>query len=182
MSLAGSENDENSNSNNRNREEELSQQQTSKRKLSVEDDDERASKRPKAYTEQEEKLSGSIVEQHYNEIADKGLAIRSTSKIFFMRNFNNWIKSMLIRDYLCKVKSSLPHGRQLNVLDLCSGKGGDLLKWQKGKINHLICSDIAQLSVEQCEARYNKIASRQLYKAEFIACDATRNRLREFFM
>ena len=30
--------------------------------------------------------------------------------------------------------------RQVSVLDLGCGKGGDLLKWRKGHINHLVCA------------------------------------------
>lgn len=33
-----------------------------------------------------------VVAQHYNKLQEKGLAERFNSKIFFMRNFNNWIK------------------------------------------------------------------------------------------
>ena len=28
----------------------------------------------------------------------------------------------------------------LNVLDLACGKGGDLLKWEKGKVDHVIAA------------------------------------------
>lgn len=33
-----------------------------------------------------------VVAQHYNKLQEKGLAERFNSKIFFLRNFNNWIK------------------------------------------------------------------------------------------
>ena len=49
-----------------------------------------------------------------------------------MRNFNNWVKSVLIRIHLDKV------GRDAIVLDLCCGKGGDLLKWKEGGIAYLV--------------------------------------------
>ena len=49
-----------------------------------------------------------------------------------MRNFNNWVKSILIRTYLSRGGGS--------VLDLCCGKGGDLLKWKEGRIRHLVCA------------------------------------------
>jgi len=48
-----------------------------------------------------------------------------------MRNFNNWVKSVLIRSYLPP---------SATVLDLCCGKGGDLLKWKEGDIEYLVCA------------------------------------------
>ncbi|CAO1427860.1 unnamed protein product [Diamesa serratosioi] len=125
-----------------------------------------------------------IVAQHYNSLKERGLAERYNSKIFYMRNFNNWVKSMLISEYLQKLKDSMPHRSPLRVLDMCCGKGGDLLKWQKGGITHLICTDIADVSVEQCKARYEKITSndppeRKSFQAEFFTSDSTRDNLRK---
>lgn len=39
-----------------------------------------------------------------------------------------------------RLKQERGHSRDIAVLDLCSGKGGDLLKWKKGNISQLICS------------------------------------------
>nr|CAD7413197.1 unnamed protein product [Timema poppensis] len=39
----------------------------------------------------------AVVAEHYNTLQEKGLEERSKSRIFYLRNFNNWIKSMLIR-------------------------------------------------------------------------------------
>lgn len=36
--------------------------------------------------------NSSVVAQHYNKLKEKGLAERFNSKIFYLRNFNNWIK------------------------------------------------------------------------------------------
>lgn len=82
---------------------------------------------------QENSEHTKVVAQHYNELKEKGLAERFKSRIFYMRNFNNWIKSMLISEYLEKIKESIQFGSPLRVLDMCCGKGGDLLKWQKGE-------------------------------------------------
>jgi hypothetical protein len=38
----------------------------------------------------------STVADHYNRLQETGLAARTQSRIFFMRNFNNWVKSMAI--------------------------------------------------------------------------------------
>lgn len=127
-----------------------------------------------------------VVATHYNEIEEKGLAERSKSRIIYMRNFNNWIKSTLINEFLTKTKNKLKLGEPLRVLDMCCGKGGDLLKWEKGNITHLICTDIAEVSIQQCEERYKIMLQRhqtqkygKLFTAEFFSCDSTLHRLRE---
>lgn len=127
-----------------------------------------------------------VVAMHYNKLEEKGLDERSKSSIFFMRNFNNWIKSVLINEYLTKVKASSKLGDPLRVLDMCCGKGGDLLKWEKAGITHLICTDIAEVSIQQCEERYRSMLERaqrnkfgKLFTAEFFACDSTLRRIRE---
>lgn len=38
----------------------------------------------------------SAVAAHYNELQEVGLEKRSQSRIFYLRNFNNWMKSVLI--------------------------------------------------------------------------------------
>lgn len=66
---------------------------------------------------------------------------------------------------------------------MCCGKGGDLLKWKKANISHLICADIAQVSLEQCQQRYNDMVNKKgskdkgfapIFSAEFITADCTK--------
>ncbi|XP_062342519.1 mRNA cap guanine-N7 methyltransferase [Osmerus eperlanus] len=119
------------------------------------------------------------VASHYNALKETGLGARSQSRIFFMRNFNNWLKSVLIGEIMDKVR---PNRRQVSVLDLGCGKGGDLLKWRKGHINHLVCADIAEVSVDQCRSRYDDMKKRgnphdRIFSAEFIAADCTKELL-----
>ncbi|XP_076648565.1 RNA guanine-7 methyltransferase [Halictus rubicundus] len=126
-----------------------------------------------------------LVAKHYNSIEDKGLSSRNQSRILYMRNFNNWIKSMLISEYFNK--QDKVHGSSSRVLDICCGKGGDLIKWMKANVRHVICADIAETSIEQCQHRYNDILNRSsndrgfdpIFTAEFIAADCTKVRLRE---
>ncbi|EDW02837.1 mRNA cap guanine-N7 methyltransferase [Drosophila grimshawi] len=127
-----------------------------------------------------------VVAHHYNELKEAGRRERHKSKIYFMRNFNNWIKSQLINEYMALIKNQKRVGDALRVLDMCCGKGGDLLKWDKALISHLICTDIADVSVEQCQRRYQDILQRaekskygHKFTAEFFACDSTMVRLRE---
>ncbi|KAK3799138.1 hypothetical protein RRG08_051413 [Elysia crispata] len=121
------------------------------------------------------------VANHYNKLEESGLEQRSRSRIFYLRNFNNWIKSVLIARTLEKLRAKDPK-RTISVLDLCSGKGGDLLKWKKGKIDNLVCADIAATSVEQSEIRYNENRQREgnrIFDAEFIVADCTKDRLKD---
>ncbi|XP_013133687.1 PREDICTED: mRNA cap guanine-N7 methyltransferase isoform X2 [Papilio polytes] len=121
----------------------------------------------------------SVVAAHYNHIEDKGLKERFNSPIFYLRNFNNWVKSVLIQEYIDKVKEK-DYGKALKVLDICCGKGGDLSKWQKARVDHVIFADIAEVSIQQCQARYEDLKRRQgrLFSAEFIALDCTKAGLR----
>lgn len=127
-----------------------------------------------------------IVAEHYNKLKDGGLQERTKSRIFYMRNFNNWLKSMVISDVLTRVRKEQGSSKSINVLDLCCGKGGDLLKWKKGRIDKIICADIAATSVEQCEGRYKEMVDRghrerypqEQFAAEFIAADCTKVRLK----
>ncbi len=64
---------------------------------------------------------------------------------------------------------------------MCCGKGGDLLKWKNNDIEHLICVDVARVSVEQCEQRFNDMKQRnshskytKMFSAEFIVADCTK--------
>jgi len=122
------------------------------------------------------------VAQHYNQIQESGKDARTQSRIYYLRNFNNWVKSVLIADTLGKLRQESGN-KPLSVLDLGSGKGGDLLKWKKGHINHLVCADIAETSVQQCEERHRQNVAKerhqQIYTAEFIAADCTRERLKD---
>lgn len=121
------------------------------------------------------------VADHYNSVPEKGITARLESRILYLRNFNNWIKSMLINDFLERLKQS--GCERPIVLDLCCGKGGDLLKWRNGNILHLVATDIAEVSLRQCEKRYNemkgKSGRRPLFSAEFVLADSSKDRLIE---
>ncbi|XP_077542070.1 mRNA cap guanine-N(7) methyltransferase-like [Haemaphysalis longicornis] len=131
----------------------------------------------------------SIVQSHYNSIGNGGLQERQRSRILHMRNFNNWIKSMLIREYIAKRKEDMPEDSPFRVLDLGAGKGGDLQKWKKGNISYLVCADIAGTSLKHAEERYRELRERHrrqrepghIFQAEFIEADCTRVRLKELF-
>eukprot|EP00324_Dicrateria_rotunda_P003399 CAMPEP_0206171662 /NCGR_PEP_ID=MMETSP1474-20131121/43169_1 /ASSEMBLY_ACC=CAM_ASM_001110 /TAXON_ID=97495 /ORGANISM="Imantonia sp., Strain RCC918" /LENGTH=373 /DNA_ID=CAMNT_0053579301 /DNA_START=23 /DNA_END=1141 /DNA_ORIENTATION=- len=104
-------------------------------------------------------VDAKVVAGHYNDKRDKGLNHRTNSKIFYLRNFNNWIKSILIAWYLSEVgKERKP---PTFALDLCCGKLGDNLKWKAGYVDHVVGADIALESLKDGLKRYN---DRRLYK------------------
>ncbi|KAM6899687.1 mRNA cap guanine-N(7) methyltransferase [Xenentodon cancila] len=142
-----------------------------------EEDTEDKSPTKKLVTDHSEKVA-----THYNKLQEVGLAVRSQSRIFFMRNFNNWLKSVLIGEMLEKVRGA--GSKQVSVLDLGCGKGGDLLKWRRGGIDHLVCADIAGVSVEQCQIRYEEMkrksrAHEKIFSAQFITADCSKEVLSE---
>ena len=117
--------------------------------------------------------------QHYNSLPETGLAARTESRIYHMRNFNNWIKSQLIGEALNQVRRAKGDNRApVAVLDIGCGKGGDLLKYKIGNISRLICTDIAETSLDQCRERWQQMRGRK-FECEFVAADSTRDRLRE---
>ncbi|OAD54011.1 mRNA cap guanine-N7 methyltransferase, partial [Eufriesea mexicana] len=125
-----------------------------------------------------------LVVKHYNSIENKDTTLRSKSRILYMRNFNNWIKSMLMKLY-----RNDTYGSHANVLDMCCGKGGDLFKWKNMNIRHLICADLAEVTMQHCEHRYKNMLQRiseyerhsRIFTAEFIIADCTKVRLKEKF-
>lgn len=66
---------------------------------------------------------------------------------------------------------------QASVLDLCSGKGGDLFKWQKADVSEVLFVDIAKKSMEECQDRYykarTKVGGHPQFGVHFIVMDAT---------
>ncbi|XP_069476908.1 mRNA cap guanine-N7 methyltransferase isoform X3 [Ambystoma mexicanum] len=90
------------------------------------------------------------------------------------------MKSILIGEFIEKVRQR--KRRDITVLDLGCGKGGDLLKWRKGRIDKLVCTDIADVSVQQCQQRYSDMKGRCrsnefIYNAEFVTADSTKELL-----
>lgn len=104
------------------------------------------------------------------------LDFRSQSRIYFMRNLNNWIKSVILAEYLDIVHNSR-RGKSICVLDFCCGKGGDQLKFQKADVDHVTFVDISAASIETCKERYWSLRSRQrnarVFSADFRVHDCT---------
>uniref|UniRef100_A0A182QNZ8 mRNA cap guanine-N(7) methyltransferase n=1 Tax=Anopheles farauti TaxID=69004 RepID=A0A182QNZ8_9DIPT len=159
---------------------------TSVPRRSVSEDESIPQAQPERDDEQTEANHSAIVASHYNKIEDRGLQVRKKSNIYFMRNFNNWIKSVVIEEYTSLIKGRIPLGSPFRVMDMCCGKGGDLNKWSNANVTHLICTDIALISLEQCEKRFDTMYQRdrdslRRPKVEFFAADATLQQLRTKF-
>lgn len=77
-----------------------------------------------------------------NSRPEVGVVQRLDSPIIGLKNFNNWVKSVLITRFAhpALVKSLSASGRAKGkVLDMGCGKGGDMTKWAKARIKELIC-------------------------------------------
>ena len=113
----------------------------------------------------------NVVAEHYNKKIGSDLQTRSESRIFYLRNFNNWIKSVLISEHVKKIRNENRYGK-ISVLDLGCGKGGDIKKWKIANVSRVTFVDVAEKSLEECKKRYEE-AKRPNFEAEFIHLDAT---------
>ena len=72
--------------------------------------------------------------------------MREESTIIQMRDFHNWIKSILITnitDYYYSIKKS----QRVSLLDIAVGRGGDLMKWNKAYITDVFGFDLNKDSI-----------------------------------
>lgn len=121
-----------------------------------------------------------VVKQHYNAQPERGREWRRTdSKIKGLRNFNNWVKSVLVHkfspneDHSSRDAGSLSNRapdderngwdeRGILVLDVGCGKGGDLQKWHLApqKVDLYVGLDPAEISITQARERYDEMVKR----------------------
>ncbi|KAG8731161.1 mRNA cap guanine-N7 methyltransferase [Ceratobasidium sp. 428] len=114
-----------------------------------------------------------------NQRREVGIHARRESAIIGLRNFNNWIKSVLIAKFGRRplhdsgTRTTGGRGRTMcgKVLDLGCGKGGDLRKWAKANIKEYVGLDIADVSISQARDRYMELPPSQRFDAEFHAFD-----------
>ena len=73
-----------------------------------------------------------------------------------MRNFHNWIKSCLIYTYCSNIYKS---NKQLSILDLGMGRGGEINKYYYAKVDFVVGTDIDKETLlsanDGCLSRYN---------------------------
>ncbi|PLW22283.1 hypothetical protein PCASD_17008 [Puccinia coronata f. sp. avenae] len=135
---------------------------------------------------QDSSISDTVA-QHYNMRPNLTKGARTGSPIFGLRKFNNWIKSVTIGKF-ASVESSFmapllgynqrqqhfhsshPQSKGTKILDLGCGKGGDLAKWQNAGVREFYGFDIAEISIEQANSRYEENCNQRFY-AKFVALD-----------
>ncbi|GAB5031038.1 mrna cap guanine-n7 [Nannochloropsis oceanica] len=102
-----------------------------------------------------------VAEGFYNQLKrEKGT--RNQSLVFHLRKLNNWVKAQLINSLkpapVKKGKGGA--GRELEVLDLACGKGGDFTKWREVSRRYPIARyvgvDIAKSSLVDAIGRYHQ--------------------------
>ncbi|KAF2647889.1 mRNA cap methyltransferase [Lophiostoma macrostomum CBS 122681] len=125
----------------------------------------------RAHQEAAQRGVHDVVRQHYNMVPERGREWRVTdSKIKGLRSFNNWVKSSIIQKFIGEE-------RNLKVLDMGCGKGGDLMKWKSSrKIELYVGADPADVSITQARARYNDMCKKlrrheRIFHAEFYTKD-----------
>ncbi|KAJ7489906.1 mRNA capping enzyme-domain-containing protein [Mycena galericulata] len=122
----------------------------------------------------------AVVVEHctsHNARPEVGLAQRETSPIIGLKNFNNWVKSVLISRF---AHPALAASKQVTrgqrgtsrgkVLDMGCGKGGDMNKWAKARAAEVLAVDIAAVSVDQARSRWQQLRG-PAFDATFAALD-----------
>ncbi|KII69671.1 mRNA cap guanine-N7 methyltransferase [Thelohanellus kitauei] len=97
------------------------------------------------------------VSRHYNKVSKSSAALkinRPKSACFELRTFNNFCKNLLIESVVNDVRRK---NRPVTVFDLCCGRGGDLIKWKKSQVDHLIAADISPDSINEFRTRFEEM-------------------------
>ncbi|KAG7092266.1 hypothetical protein E1B28_008630 [Marasmius oreades] len=122
-----------------------------------------------------------------NARPDVGVEQRQGSPIIGLKNFNNWVKSVLISRFALPALQASPYmggnvpGRGSGkILDMGCGKGGDLNKWSKARVKELLAVDVASVSVDQARARWEGMKGHR-YAASFASLDCYREPLSKAF-
>ncbi len=120
------------------------------------------------------------VGQFYSNVRQEGVDRRQTQRIIRMRNFNNFMKSILFNTYVKQGDTclDLASGKGLNRISFSfiltiSYVGGDLNKWKIQRAQHVVFVDVAAESVEQSKERYENRHTKS-FSASFHQADLTR--------
>jgi mRNA (guanine-N7-)-methyltransferase len=141
---------------------ENSKKNSKKEKKAKSGSEEKVEKTSKRERKKKLKIMNVLIQEeheYFDSKRDMGNAGRMASRVSFLRQFNNWIKAILIKQY-CR--------KNYSVLDLCCGKGGDLGKWLLSRIGLYVGADIAHQSVLHAKQRYDQ---KKIFPAIFITAD-----------
>lgn len=108
------------------------------------------------------------LKKFYNNKIRESQEMRKNSPLIGVRKFNNEVKSFLITE------TAKTFDRNIVVLDLCGGQGGDYPKFQFNKnVDKVYLVDISANSVEEAKKRYAENAHwRKSFDAFFYCGDA----------
>eukprot|EP01139_Manchomonas_bermudensis_P023447 Amastigsp_a841149_116.p2 type:complete len:405 gc:universal Amastigsp_a841149_116:88-1302(+) len=104
----------------------------------------------------------SEVGRFYDTQVGRSLEERAQGPIAVMRQFQNWIKNVIIVTFCRK--------QGFKVLDIAAGKGGDLHKFTACSIGLWFAVDISAMSVHEACNRYNELKVRG-FDARFVIAD-----------
>jgi len=95
------------------------------------------------------------------------------------RSLCNGMKAALIEAAVQALKRTGRRGPRLSVLDIGSGRGGDIAKWCRYRLRLYLGVDGSQASVEEAERRHQRLVSdgRGALAASFAAVDMRRERV-----
>ena len=83
-----------------------------------------------------------------------------------MRRFHNQIKDYLYNKYCKNTKK---------MLELCSGRGGDLHKWVYNEILKVDGYDISEKNINECKKRFNNLKNKKNMDYNFYKMDLTKS-------
>jgi mRNA (guanine-N7-)-methyltransferase len=127
----------------------------------------RESGAPSPVAPKDDSVSG--ISQYYDERVTCNYARRKQdSRYAWIRNFNNWVKSVLIAETIAVV------GSNIDVIDIGCGQGGDLKKWNGHGIRTYIGVDISTESIRRATVRYRNLRAQLDFEAHFVVDDASK--------
>ncbi|KEG10728.1 methyltransferase [Trypanosoma grayi] len=104
-----------------------------------------------------ETQTNALVQQINAHYACKTKELSSGKDRSVLRQFNNWVKSVLISTAVSYVQLHCNNEvlrDRLAVADLCAGRGGDLFKWRAHKPQALFMADSCLEAIAEAAGRY----------------------------
>ena len=89
----------------------------------------------------------------------------------FHRKICNNVKKELITTIVESLKDNGIDS--ITLIDLCCGRGGDIFKWDKAKIDKVLAFDNHEESLKEAISRYKKVSSRIKSRINFIKSDVS---------